>query len=376
MEINNNSQVNPFFSICIPQYNRTSFLLEACKVLAQQTFKDFEVCISDDRSTDGREQDLINYLQESGLYFIYKKQEKNLRYDGNIRASIALSKGKYCFLHGNDDCLASPTTLEELHKEIQKHNSVAVIITNYEDWETGQKNRRIRQSMLVGSGPEVAVTHFRNVAFVSGVLVDRVQAQSNSTDKWDGSEMYQMFVASRILASGGALLELDMSAVRKDIQISGESVDSYALKPRLNPCPIVERTLPMMVFGRVVADAIEPYLYLANREKIIEKIFLQLYLFTYPFWIVEYRRVQSWNYALGVCLGMKPKNVFLGIDLGIVRSARLYSLYFLVCAIGLSLPIELFNKWQPLLFSISKSLFMKSKTATHKLWPLYIPKSD
>jgi hypothetical protein len=132
----------------------------------------------------------------------------------------------------------------------------------------------------------------------------------------------------------------------------------------------------MMVFGRVVADAIEPYLELANREKIIEKIFLQLYLFTYPFWIVEYRRVQSWNYALGVCLGMKPKNVFLDLGLGLVRAARLYSIYLTICAIGLSLPIGLFNKWQPYLFSLSKSLFMKSKTANNKLWHLYSPKSD
>ncbi|MDB9482187.1 glycosyltransferase, partial [Dolichospermum circinale CS-537/05] len=50
MEVRNQYIENPFFSICIPQYNRTSFLIEACKVLAQQTFKNFEVCISDDQS--------------------------------------------------------------------------------------------------------------------------------------------------------------------------------------------------------------------------------------------------------------------------------------------------------------------------------------
>jgi len=38
----------PLFSICIPQHNRTSFLIEACKSLQSQTFTDFEICISDD----------------------------------------------------------------------------------------------------------------------------------------------------------------------------------------------------------------------------------------------------------------------------------------------------------------------------------------
>lgn len=361
MEIKSQTIANPFFSICIPQYNRTSFLIEACKVLAQQTFKDFEVCISDDRSTDGREKELIDYLQQSGLSFVYKKQEKNLRYDGNIRASIALAQGKYCFLHGNDDCLASQTTLEELYQQIQSYDSVAVVITNYEDWQTGQKNQRIRQSRLVGSGVEIAATHFRNVAFVTGVIIDRVKAQSCHTDKWDGSEMYQMYVISRIISSGGSLLELDMSMVRKDIQIAGESVDSYSQKPRINPCPIIERKPPMTSIGPLIADAVAPYLDNSNRSRIIEAIFLQLYLFTYPFWIIEYRRVQSWNYALGFCLGIRPKNTFLGLDLGVFRLVRLYLVYVIICTLGLITPLKIFDKFKLFLFSISKSLFTTNK---------------
>lgn len=86
MVVSNLLHNTPFFSICVPQHNRTAFLIEACKCLAAQTYRDFEVCISDDRSTDGREQQLLDYLQNSGLSFIYKQQAKNLRYDGNIRA--------------------------------------------------------------------------------------------------------------------------------------------------------------------------------------------------------------------------------------------------------------------------------------------------
>jgi glycosyltransferase involved in cell wall biosynthesis len=66
MEIRETRLSNPFFSICIPQYNRTSYLIEALNVLSQQTFRNFKVCISDDRSTDGREQELIDYLKQSG----------------------------------------------------------------------------------------------------------------------------------------------------------------------------------------------------------------------------------------------------------------------------------------------------------------------
>lgn len=361
MIIENRSVENPFFSICIPQYNRTSFLIEACKVLASQTFKDFEVCISDDKSNDGRQEQLIDYLKSSGLSFIYQRQEINLRYDGNIRASIALARGKYCFLHGNDDCLASENILQELYTEIFKNESLGVIIPNFQDWTTGEVTHRIRKTQTYPAGVETAATHFRNVAFVTGVMLDRIKSQEFTTNKWDGSEMYQMYLMAKIIASGSELLELETSAVRKDIQIKGESVDSYAKIERLTPCPIVERKLPMGLIGQVVSDAIAPYLNQSNYNKVITSIFLQLYLFTYPFWIVEYKRVQSWNYALGICLGIHPKNVISNINLGFLYKSLLYLVYLTVCLVGVILPVYLFDNLKSTLFLVSKSFFVSKR---------------
>src|SRR5438034_8496188 len=118
MESHNTTVLKPFFSICIPQYNRTSFLLEVCKSLAAHSFKIFEICISDDCSTDGRADELISFLRQANLSFRYKRLESNQRYDANLRASIDLASGKYCFLLGNDDALASSTILERIYHEI------------------------------------------------------------------------------------------------------------------------------------------------------------------------------------------------------------------------------------------------------------------
>src|SRR5256885_8105213 len=49
-------------------------------------------------------------------------------------------------------------------------------------------------------------------------------------------------------------------SILKDIQIEAEQVDSYSLRPRLNPCPIIERKHTFHFLGRLVIDAIEPYL--------------------------------------------------------------------------------------------------------------------
>lgn len=273
----------PFFSICIPQYNRTLFLIEACKTLAEQTFKNFEVCISDDCSTDGKEEQLLEYLRQSGLSFVYHRQEHNLKYDGNLRASIGLSQGRYCFLLGNDDALSSPTVLQELYEDMQRIPSVGAVITNFEEFVTRNKVRRVRQTGILGSGPLAAADNYRNASFVSGIILDGKRAKELATAKWDGSEMYQMYLMCRIVAEGRLVSGIDRVMVRKDIQIPGEQVDSYAVKPKIHPCPIVERRHTFHLLGHLVADAIGPYLDLASKQRVSEKILRQLLIFTYPF---------------------------------------------------------------------------------------------
>ena len=67
-------------------------------------------------------------------------------------------------------------------------------------------------------GPTPRAQTFRNFSFVSGVILETQAAREHATDRWDGSEMYQVFLAARLIAAGGALLYIDASAVRKDIQ--------------------------------------------------------------------------------------------------------------------------------------------------------------
>ena len=57
----------PFFSVCIPQFNRTDHLLVALRTIAAQRLRDVEICISDDVSPEGRHQDIVQCLEETGL---------------------------------------------------------------------------------------------------------------------------------------------------------------------------------------------------------------------------------------------------------------------------------------------------------------------
>jgi glycosyltransferase involved in cell wall biosynthesis len=103
--------LNAFFSICIPQHDRTDFLMKAIDSFRSQRFADFEVCISDDCSTDQKHSVLLDHLNNCGLMFVYARTKHRLKYDGNLRSAIALSMGRYILLMGNDDELSDPRCL-------------------------------------------------------------------------------------------------------------------------------------------------------------------------------------------------------------------------------------------------------------------------
>lgn len=344
----------PFFSICVPQHNRTDFLIKACKSFAAQSFRDFELCISDDCSTDSKTGQLLGFLKRSGLIFTYQRTKTNLRYDGNLRNAIAFSIGRYLLLMANDDALASSNELQRLRQDLMAHAPVAVAITNYRELSSGKTYRRMVRTGVVGSGPQVAAATFRRYSFVSGIVLEGDPARAAATDACDGTEMYQMFLGARLVGAGGRLLGIDRVAVEKDLQIEGQSVDSYRSAPRLKPCPIVERPLPMVRLLEVVATGLSPHHFGRARERNLLSVGRQLYAFIYPYWGVEYRRVQSWRYALGVLLAVRPGRVARGLGLSLRSRLSLFALYVASSAIALVLPLHLFDALQPRLYAFAK----------------------
>jgi glycosyl transferase family 2 len=335
----------PFFSICIPQHNRTSFLIEVCRSLDAQTFRNFEVCISDDCSTDGRRDDLLDYLHGSQLSFAYRQLENNLRYDGNLRSAIALASGEYAFLLGNDDALKGPRTLEDLHDTMAAMLPVAVAFTNFEDFATGTMTRRVQATATVGAGPAVAAANFRKFSFVGGVILARGPAQSAAVEHWDRSEMYQMYIGCRLIAGGGKLAEIDLVTVRKDVQIPGEIVDSFARKPRLQLRGIPAQALPLCETARLVIDAIDPYT-TSHRTKIFLTVITQYFGFLYPYWLLQYRRVQSWRFAAGLARAMRPRRSLSGVGLSLYGTVCASAIYGISTLVGLTVPPSLIERIQ------------------------------
>jgi glycosyltransferase involved in cell wall biosynthesis len=92
--------LNPKVSIVIPTYNRADFLPKAIQSVLSQTYRDWEIIIVDDGSTDNTEE-IVKGYNESRIRYIAHKS--NLGISAARNTAIKNSKGKYIALLDSDD---------------------------------------------------------------------------------------------------------------------------------------------------------------------------------------------------------------------------------------------------------------------------------
>jgi glycosyltransferase involved in cell wall biosynthesis len=111
--------INPFFSVIVPTYNRADKIKKTIDSVRNQNFDDWELIIIDDGSTDNTNEVLepILYEETRIKYFFQKNQERSIaRNNGIIK-----SKGEYiCFLDSDDEYLNNHLSI--LHSEIERKN--------------------------------------------------------------------------------------------------------------------------------------------------------------------------------------------------------------------------------------------------------------
>lgn len=119
------------FSIIIPTYNRADLILITLKSVKKQLFKDYEVIVVDDGSTDNTKEVVKNFLnQDKNNNFRYLYKENGER--GAARNfGIKHAKGTYITFLDSDDIIY-PEHLEEAEKFIEHNINVNVFHQSYE----------------------------------------------------------------------------------------------------------------------------------------------------------------------------------------------------------------------------------------------------
>ena len=107
-------------SVLMPTYNADSYLAEAIDSILKQTYKNFELIIVNDGSTDDTDELMKFYTDKRIKYF---KNKKNLGIAKTRNKAFSKSKGEYIAVCDSDD-IYHPDRLKMSLKAIQKADIV------------------------------------------------------------------------------------------------------------------------------------------------------------------------------------------------------------------------------------------------------------
>lgn len=119
----------PSFSIVIPTRNRSQFLMGLLPTILQQSFRDFEVVVSDNASSDDTVE-VVSKLSETRLRYVRSPDFLPIVESWNF--AIQEAKGEYVLLIGDDDSLS--TSLLDRVNQVLSANSVELLIVNHSNY--------------------------------------------------------------------------------------------------------------------------------------------------------------------------------------------------------------------------------------------------
>ena len=116
-----NPSGNPKISIIIPVYNGEAFLQETLISIQNQDFKDIEIIIIDDKSTDNSTI-LIKELMKTEPRISFYQNEENKGPLYTKKKGILAAKGKYVMIIDDDDKFLQRDAFTSLYEEAEKFN--------------------------------------------------------------------------------------------------------------------------------------------------------------------------------------------------------------------------------------------------------------
>ena len=189
----------PKVSVIIPTYNRSHYVGEAIDSVLGQTFKDLEIIIVDDGSTDNTKQVLKNYA--SSIHYIF--QEKKGRAEARNKGLKAAKGGYIAFL--DDDDIWLPNKLEKQIIFLDAYPNIGLVHTFTEvideggrllGKETGSRLKLYKKAMRIGytyEGMSQLCVMFMSTVMVRKECLNKIGLFDSRTESFEDWDFYLRF---------------------------------------------------------------------------------------------------------------------------------------------------------------------------------------
>lgn len=159
---------SPVVSVIIPNYNHSRYLRQRIESVLNQTYRDFELIILDDYSTDNSVAVIEEYSSSDKVSHIVLNNKNSGSTFHQWKKGFSLAQGKYIWIAESDD-YADPVLLEKLVSLLDSDDkSMVAFCGSYsvdedgnildEDWDRNKEER-------------YAVNRFEGKAFVKGRML-------------------------------------------------------------------------------------------------------------------------------------------------------------------------------------------------------------
>lgn len=115
-------KTTPFFSIIIPVYNTEAFLKKCIESILNQTYKDYEIILIDDGSTDDSYEICNAYKCKISNIVLYHQKNKGQAAARN--KGVSMAKGQYIMFVDSDDYLANNAVLEDIYNVVDQQDLI------------------------------------------------------------------------------------------------------------------------------------------------------------------------------------------------------------------------------------------------------------
>ena len=161
----------PLISIAMTTYNGEKYIKEQINSLLKQTYKNIEIVICDDKSSDNTVKIIEEFAKEFKQISFYKNEE-NLGFKKNFEKSITLCKGQYVAFCDQDDFWLEDK-VESLFNNLKDYDLVCsdAFVT---DKNLNNLGYTLKESMKIKNIPttkEEQIKHLIHHNFVQGASI-------------------------------------------------------------------------------------------------------------------------------------------------------------------------------------------------------------
>ena len=150
----------PLVSICIPTYNRANYIKKAIDSALGQTYKNIEVIVVDNASTDNTDE-IVSAYNDPRLRYV--RNSENMGLFGNFNRCIELYNGDFLHILHSDDYIDSDFT-EKCVDFFNKHPDV---------WLTSTSSRIISSEISIDTKVFESDTVLKNPDGLKKILSER-----------------------------------------------------------------------------------------------------------------------------------------------------------------------------------------------------------